>query len=72
MALETTCHYHRPLALGQLARADGWEVSRGGRTATYRLQVTDEEGTVLISYLALAYRTSRYHVDAERLPEGWG
>lgn len=72
VALETTCHYHRPLALGRLARADGWEVSRGGRTATYRLQVTDEEGTVLISYLALAYRTSRYHVDADRLPQGWG
>lgn len=72
VALETTCHYHQPAPLGQEIRADAWEISRGGRTATYRLQVTDGGGALLVSYLALAYRTSRWHVDPGRLPEGWG
>lgn len=72
VALETTCHYHRPAPLDRRIEADAWEVSRGGRTATYRLQVTDPDDRVLTSYLALAYRTASWHVDAERLPEGWG
>lgn len=72
VALETTCHYHRPAEVGQPLVADGWEVSRGGRTATYRLQVADEEGLVLASYLALAYRTGRWHLPEERFPDGWG
>lgn len=72
VALETTCHYHQPAPLDGEIRADAWEISRGNRTATYRLQVTDASDRVLVSYLALAYRTSRFHVDADRLPEGWG
>lgn len=71
VALETSCHYHRPAPLDGRLQAEGWEVARGGRTATYRLQVVDGEGQLLTSYLALAYRTSRWHVDAARLPDGW-
>lgn len=71
VALETTCHYHHPAPLDTTITADAWEVSRGGRTATYRLQVADDDGVVLVSYLALAYRTSRWHVDAARLPPAW-
>jgi acyl-CoA thioesterase len=72
VALETTCHYHRPTPLDGELRADAWEVSRGGRTATYRLQVADAGGRVLTSYLALAFRTDRWHLDAARFPGGWG
>lgn len=72
VALETTCHYHHPAPLGSAITADAWEVSRGGRTATYRLQVSDDDGRVLVSYLALAYRTSVWHIDAARLPQEWG
>jgi acyl-CoA thioesterase len=72
VALETTCHYHRPAPLDAEVVADAWEVARGGRTATYRLQVADGAGEVLVSYLALAYRTSRWHVPADRFPDGWG
>lgn len=71
VALETTCHYHRPVPVGERVIADGWEVARGGRTATYRLALSLEDGTLLASYLALAYRTSTWHVPAAQLPEGW-
>ena len=72
VALESTVHYHHPAPLDAEITADAWELSRGGRTASYRLQVSDDAGRVLVSYLALAYRTSRWHVDAARLPDGWG
>lgn len=72
VALETTCHYHRPATTGSRLVADGWELSRGGRTATYRLSVSDDEGRVLVSYLALAYRTDRWHLAQKRFGPGWG
>ncbi|MGI9016545.1 MAG: hotdog fold thioesterase [Euzebya sp.] len=72
VALETTCHYHRPAVTGTLLTGDAWEISRGNRTASYRLQVCNSDHEVVASYLALAYRTSRWHVDAARLPDGWG
>ncbi|WP_370325581.1 PaaI family thioesterase [Euzebya sp.] len=71
VALETTAHYHRPAPLDAPVTAEAWEISRGHRTATYRLQVRDGD-EVLTSYLALAYRTSRWHLPAERFPDGWG
>lgn len=72
VALETTCHYHAPAPLEGTITAEAWEVSRGGRTASYGLRVTDGADQVLSSYLALAYRTSRWHVDEDRVPDGWG
>lgn len=71
VALETTCHYHRPAPSGTPLLADAWEMSRGRRTASYGLRVGDEEGQIFASYLALAYRTSRWHVRAERIPDDW-
>lgn len=70
VALETTCHYLRPTPLGAELVGDAWEVNLGGRTASYRLQVS-ADGVPTATYLALAYRTSRWHVDAELLPEAW-
>lgn len=70
VALETTCHYHRPAPVGARLVADALEVSRGGRTGTYRLEV--HAGADLVtSYLALAYLTSRWHVPQERIPSDW-
>jgi acyl-CoA thioesterase len=71
VALETTCHYHHPAPLEGEITADAWEVARGGRTASYRVRVAGGTGQTLVSYLALAYRTSRWHVDADRLPDDW-
>lgn len=71
VALETTCHYHRPAPVDTRLVADAWELSRGHRTASYRLGVGDGTDQPVASYLALAYRTSRWHVDPDRLPEDW-
>lgn len=70
VALETTVHHHRPVAPGSLLLATGREASRGGRTATYHLEVT-ADGELVLSGLALAYRTSTWHLGAERWPESW-
>lgn len=72
VALETSCHYHRPGVFGEVMRADGWELVRTRRTASYRLQVADEQGRVMVSYLALAFRTDRWHLEQSRFPEAWG
>lgn len=71
VALETTCHYHQPAPLASTLVAHATEVSRGNRTATYALRVCDGDDKLLISYLALAYRTSRWHVDQARVPPEW-
>ncbi|MBA2577035.1 MAG: hotdog fold thioesterase [Euzebyaceae bacterium] len=71
VALETTCHYSAPAPLGASLVADAAEVSRSHRTASYRLEVRTEDGGLCAAYLALAYRTSRWHVDSSRLPEQW-
>ncbi len=71
VALETTCHYHRPAPVGIPLVADAWELSKGRRTASYRLRVTAQDDQIVASYLALAYRTSTWHVDADRIPDGW-
>ena len=70
VALETACHYLRPAPLDEELLGDAWEIGRGGRTASYRLQVS-AGGQPTATYLALAYRTSRWHVPAEQLPAAW-
>ena len=72
VALETTVHYSSPGRLGEVLVGDGWEVARGRRTATYRLEVrSEDEGRLVATYLALAYRTERWHLPEERFPEAW-
>ncbi|MEE8602617.1 hotdog fold thioesterase [Euzebya tangerina] len=72
VALEVTTHHHLPAPTEGRISADCWEITRGGRTASYRIQVRDEEDRLLSSYQALAYRTSNWHIDPAPLPEGWG
>ena len=72
VALETACHYLSAAPLGTGLSAEATEISRSARTASYRLEVRDEaDGQLRATYLALAYRTSRWHVDADGIPEGW-
>lgn len=72
VALETTVHYSSPGRVGEPLVADGWEVARGRRTATYRLEVRSEaDHRVVGTYLALAYRTERWHLPEHRFPDEW-
>ena len=72
VALETACHYSSSAAVGAALAAEAVEVSRSRRVASYRIEVRAEDGGELRSwYAALAYRTDRWHVGADRWPEDW-
>ena len=71
VALETTCHYSSASPVGQALVADAVEVSRSRRVASYRIDVREEGGELRAWYAALAYRTERWHLGAERWPEEW-
>ena len=71
VALETSCHYSRPAEPEEALTAGSYEVARSRRTASYRIDVRNPAGDVVAWYMALAYRTSRWHLGEERWPEAW-
>lgn len=71
VALETACHYTAPTPVGDVLVAAAAEVSRTRRTASYRIDVRDADQQLRAWYMALAYRTDRWHFGAERWPEDW-
>ena len=71
LALETACHYSRPAEVGETLTAGASEVARTRRTASYRVDVRSADGELVAWYMALAYRTDRWHLGEERWPEAW-
>lgn len=71
VALETSCHYSAATMVGVVLEAEAVEVSRTHRTASYRIEVREEGGALRAWYMALAYRTERWHLGAERWPDSW-
>jgi len=71
VALETSCHYSAPTMVGDVLLADAVEVSRTRRTASYRIELRAQDGELRAWYMALAYRTDRWHLGLERWPESW-
>lgn len=71
VALETACHYSRPAQLDEPITAGASEVARTRRTASYRIDVRDPKGDLCAWYMALAYRTEKWHLGEERWPEEW-
>ncbi len=60
VALNITVTYHRNPSKGLVLRAESKEIHLSRKTATYEIKVTEgEEGTLIASCLALAYRKSR-------------
>ena len=55
LALNMNLTYVKPALKGSIVRAESKEVTRGRKTATYDIRVTDEEGLVAICQ-ALVYR----------------
>lgn len=62
VALNVNVTYHRPAVAGRRLRAESREIHITKRTATYEIRVHDEEGLLIASSQALAYRKG------ERLP----
>ena len=71
VALETSCHYSSPAQINQPLTAGAMEVSRSRRTASYRIDVRDPKGDLCAWYMALAYRTEKWHLGEDRWPQEW-
>lgn len=72
VALETACHYVSPAPLDEPLVAVAEEVHRTRRTASYRIEVRGEPSGELRSwYMAMAFRTSRWHLGEEAWPQEW-
>lgn len=69
VALDLTCHFAAAATGGPLL-AQAEEQTRGRRTASYRITVS--EGTTTVAwFVAVAYRTSRWRLGADRYPPDW-
>lgn len=79
VALETSCHYVSAAPLGEPLSATAQEISRSRRVASYRIEVRGDggargdggQGPLRAWYMALAFRTERWHLGEERWPEDW-
>jgi acyl-CoA thioesterase len=71
VALDVTAHHASAAPLDEPVTADAVEVSRSARVASYRITATGAGGDVRAWYLATAYRTSRWHLGADRWPPSW-
>ena len=71
VALDVTVHHASAAPLGEPVIAQAAEVSRSARVASYRVTATGAAGAVRAWYLATAYRTSRWHLGADRWPQTW-
>ena len=56
VALSMTVTYHRPTTQGAILRAESREVYRSRKTGTYDIKVTEDEGVLIASCQAVAYR----------------
>ncbi|MFO7784952.1 MAG: PaaI family thioesterase [Thermodesulfobacteriota bacterium] len=56
VALNLTMTYHKPPRSGATLRAESREIHRSRKTGTYFIQVTDDQGNLIASCQALAYR----------------
>lgn len=72
VAAELGCHYTAAARPDAPLLATAREVSRTRRTASYRIDVDDEDDRRLVAWcMALAYRTRRWHLPEGRFPRSW-
>jgi acyl-CoA thioesterase len=71
VALDVSVHHASAAPVGETVTADAVEISRSARVASYRITVAGPGGEVRAWYQATAYRTSRWHLGADRWPEEW-
>jgi acyl-CoA thioesterase len=71
VALDVSVHHASAAPVDEVVTAEAVEVSRSARVASYRVTATGTDGAVRAWYQATAYRTSRWHLGADRWPEEW-
>ena len=73
VAVELTTHFLASAAVGSPLVAEAREVSRSARLASYEIDVTEDGGSSrsIATLLALAYRTDKWHLGADRWPDDW-
>jgi acyl-CoA thioesterase len=72
VAVELTTHFLRPAEVGASLVAESREISRSARVASYEVQVMEGSASrPIATLLALAYRTDRWHLGADRYPDDW-
>lgn len=55
LGVQASIHFHRPVSDGDLT-AIAREISRGGRLASYLVEVRDESGSLVASFQGMVYR----------------
>ena len=70
VAVELSCHYTAAAPAGARLEAIATEVTRSRRTASYDLAVR-ADGALVARFLALAFRTERWHLGEQMWPEPW-
>lgn len=71
VAAGLSAQYTAPARVGTVLTATAAEVARGRRIASYRIDVSDSENTLVAWFQALAYRTDRWHLGENRWPTEW-
>jgi acyl-CoA thioesterase len=73
VAIELTTHFLAPGRADIPLIAEAREISRSARIASYSVQVSESQGSSrpVATLLALAYRTEKWHLGANRYPEEW-
>jgi acyl-CoA thioesterase len=56
VALNMTVAYHRPPEKNRTLRAESKEIHRSAKTGTYDIKVMDDEGSLIASCMATAFR----------------
>ena len=71
VALDVSVHHASAAPIGEPVIAEAVEMSRSARIASYRITAAGAGGEVRAWYQATAYRTSRWHLGADRWPQAW-
>lgn len=71
VASSLSLHFTAPAPVGAHLTSLCVEQARSRRTASYRIDVTTGTGTLVAWFMALAYRTNRWHLGEDRYPPAW-
>jgi acyl-CoA thioesterase len=71
VALSMEVHYLASPPVGTALVASAREQARTNRTASYPIEIRDDDEKLIASIHALVYRTSRWHLGEEAWSEAW-